>query len=274
MRKISPVRKAAAYVLLTAFAAFCVFPLVYTLLISLKTPADAFSIPFKWKFKPTFKYHKFLWIEKGFLKYLVNSLLTALGTVCISVPAATFAAYGLVRYGGKLESRILQSVLSVRMFPQMLLVMPYFIIGSTLSLIDTRIILILIVVAANQPYSIWLMRGFIMTIPKELDEAATIDGCGPLAVVGRIILPVCMPGIATASIFSFLMSYNEYLFALVLTGTNAKTLPVAIGSYAAEDLAYWSVSAAGVVGIIIPVILIMLFLQKYFVKGLTAGAIK
>ena len=113
-----------------------------------------------------------------------------------------------------------------------------------------------------------------MNVPKEIDEAAIVDGCTYLGAVCRVILPVVLPGIATTAIFSFLLAYNDYLFALILTGTNAKTLPVAIAEYGAENIQYWSISAAGVTGVIIPIIVIMLFLQKYFIKGLTSGAIK
>ena len=251
-----------------------IFPIYYTLSISLKSPVDAFSSTFKWSFKPTFEFHKILWLQRGFSKYLVNSLSIAVVTVLISVPSATLAAYGLIRHNSRFSNRVLNSLLALRLFPQMLLAIPYYLFANSLGLFDTQIILVLIIVAANQPFAIWLMRGFIITIPKELDEAAKIDGCSALGVVTKIIIPVSMPGIATAAIFSFLLSYNEYLFALILTGTKAKTLPIAIGEYGAEDLTYWSLSAAGVVGVIIPVILIMLFLQKWFVKGLTAGAVK
>lgn len=156
----------------------------------------------------------------------------------------------------------------------MLLVVPYFLLASKLGLTDTYIVLILIIVASNQPFAIWLMRGFLISLPKELDEAARIDGCGMLKTVTRVILPLSMPGIATASIFTFLLSYNEYLFALVLTGRNTTTMTVAIGKYAAEELVYWSANAAGVVSLILPICIIMIFLQKWLVKGLTAGAVK
>jgi multiple sugar transport system permease protein len=160
------------------------------------------------------------------------------------------------------------------MFPQMLLAIPYFLLATKWVLADTKIILILIIVAANQPFAIWLMRGFLVGVPKELDEAANIDGCNMVQIVTRIILPVSMPGISTASIFTFLLSYNEYLFALVLTQKKAMTLPIAIGQYGAEDLSYWTLSASGVISIVIPVCLVMIFLQKWLVKGLTAGAVK
>jgi len=259
---------------LLALCAISVFPIYYTLSISLKSPVDAFTSTFKWRFTPTFEFHKTLWVDRGFAQYLVNSLVIALTTVLISVPTATLAAYGLIRHNSRFSNGLLNSLLALRLFPQMLLAVPYFLFANKFGLFDTRVILVLIIVAANQPFAIWLMRGFLVSVPRELDEAAMIDGCSAIGTVWRIIFPLSMPGIATASIFTFLMSYNEYLFALVLTGNRAKTLPIAIGEYGAEDLTYWSLSAAGVVGVIIPVILIMLFLQKWLVRGLTAGAVK
>jgi multiple sugar transport system permease protein len=113
-----------------------------------------------------------------------------------------------------------------------------------------------------------------MSVPRELDEAAVIDGCSRLGALIRVILPVVAPGIATTAIFSFLLAYNNFLFPLILTGSRAKTMPVAIAEYGAENIKYWSISAAGVTGVIIPIIIIMIFLQKHFIRGLTSGAIK
>lgn len=267
-------RLGISYTILVVFCVIAIFPVYYAFSISLKSPVDAFSPQFKWTFVPTFEYYKMLWVERGFVKYLYNSLFIAFSSVLLSVPFATMAAYGLVRQGSKWSNGLLYSMLALRMFPQMLLAIPYFLIGSYLALFDTKLILILIIVASNQPFAVWLMRGFVLGIPRELDEAAKIDGCSTFGVLVRIILPLVMPGIATATIFTFLLAYNEYLFALILTGTEAKTLPVAIGEYGAEDLTYWSLSAAGVVSIIVPVIFIMIFLQRWFVRGLTAGAVK
>ena len=113
-----------------------------------------------------------------------------------------------------------------------------------------------------------------MNVPIELDEAAIVDGCSYLGLFRRIILPLVLPGMATTSIFSFLLAYNDFLFPLILTGTSAKTLPVAIAQYSAESIEYWSLSAAGAIGITVPVIIFMLFVQRYFVEGLTSGALK
>ena len=263
-----------SYVVLILVALISIFPLVYAVMIATKKPVDAFSMSFKWIYTPIFDNFKTLWIEKGFTKYLYNTVVVTGCCVLISVPTATLGAYGLIRNGGKFATRILNSTLLLRMFPQMLLAIPYFIIATNFGLADTKFILVVIVVASNQPFALWLMRGFLITIPPELDEAARIDGCNMVQTVTKVILPVAKPGIATASIFTFLLSYNEYLFALILTQKKAMTLPVAIGQYGEEDLSYWTLSAAGVVSIVIPICIVMIFLQKYLVKGMVAGAVK
>lgn len=265
---------AFSYFALLLIAIVSIFPLVYTFMIATKQPVEAFSTTFKWIFKPTFDNFHTLWIERGFTAYLKNTLIITVSCVAISVPTATLGAYGLIRNGSKFATGLLNSTLMLRMFPQMLLAIPYYMIATKLGLADTKLILIVIVVASNQPFALWLMRGFLITIPKELDEAARIDGCNMVQTVTKVILPIAKPGIATASIFTFLLSYNEYLFALILTQKKAMTLPVAIGQYGAEDLSYWTLSAAGVVSIVIPICLIMIFLQKYLVKGMVAGAVK
>lgn len=274
MKKKQTLKVALSYIVLLIIAIVSVFPLIYTFMIATKQPVEAFSTNFKWIFKPTFDNFRTLWIERGFTEYLKNTLIITLSCVLISVPTATLGAYGLIRNGSKTASKLLNSTLYLRMFPQMLLAIPYYMIATKLGLADTKIILVLIVTASNQPFALWLMRGFLITIPKELDEAAKIDGCTMVQTVTKVILPIAKPGLATASIFTFLLSYNEYLFALILTQKKAMTLPVAIGQYGAEDLSYWTLSAAGVVSIVIPICLIMIFLQKYLVKGMVAGAVK
>jgi multiple sugar transport system permease protein len=270
------VRLTIIYLLLVLISAVFLFPIYHVVMTSFKFPVDAFRVPPKWIFQPTLQHHLRIWVKEPFVRYLVNTLVIAFGTVGISVPIASLAAYGFVRQPGRqaVVFAILLVLLAIRMFPQMLLVIPYFMIAKTLRLQDTRIIMILIMVAFNQPFAIWLMRGFFISVPRELDEAAVIDGCSRVGALIRVILPVVTPGIATTAIFSFLLAYNNFLFPLILTGTRAKTLPVAIAEYGAENIQYWSISAAGVTGVIVPIIIIMLFLQKHFVRGLTSGALK
>jgi multiple sugar transport system permease protein len=262
------------------FLALCVFtfvnliPLLWAVLTSFKYPADAFTIPPTIFFEPTLEYHRQVWFENDFFRYLVNSLIVSAGVVLISVPSGSLAAYALSRIPRRSAGPILNVLFTIRMFPHMLLAIPFFVMGTFLNLIDTYPILILALVAINQPFTIWLMYGFFQDIPRDLDEAAAIDGCNAWQAFRIIILPLARPGMTVAALFSLLMSYNEFLFALVLTGVKTKTLPVAIASFGGEDISLWSVSAAGAVGIMLPIVIIMLLLQRNLVRGLTAGAVK
>jgi multiple sugar transport system permease protein len=262
------------------FFALCLYtvinltPIIWAGLTSIKQPVDAFSIPPTIIFTPTFEYHYSVWIQERFWYYLMNSLIISVAVVCISVPIGTLAAYALSRSRTRHTRAILFGLLTVRMFPQILLALPFFIVGMTVHLIDTHLIMVLAIVAINQPFTIWLMRSFLVDVPIELDEAARIDGCNNWQVFWLVVLPVVRPGLVVTALFSLLLSYNEFLFALVLTGSRAKTLPVAIAEYGAEDIAYWSISAAGAIGIMLPIVVFMLFMQRHLVQGLTFGAVK
>ncbi|GGC22412.1 putative ABC transporter permease protein y4oR [Marivita lacus] len=262
------------------FIGLCLFtfinltPLIWAVLTSLKDPRDAFTIPPTIIFEPTLKYHIQVWTENDFVFYLMNSLIISAGTVFISVPAGSLAAYALSRIPRRSAGPILSALFTIRMFPHMLLAIPFFVMGTFLNMIDTYPLLILALVAINQPFTIWLMHGFFLEIPRDLDEAAAIDGCSNWQAFRIVILPLARPGMTVAALFSLLLSYNEFLFALVLTGTDTKTLPVAIASFGGEDISSWSLSAAGAVGIMLPIVLVMLILQRHLVRGLTAGAVK
>jgi multiple sugar transport system permease protein len=133
---------------------------------------------------------------------------------------------------------------------------------------------VLALVAINQPFTIWLMYSFFVDVPIDLDEAARIDGCSLWQTFTRVALPVVRPGLWVTSLFGILIAYNEFLFALVLTGPNTKTLPVAIAEYGGEDINYWSLSAAAAIGIMLPIVIFMMVLQRQLVRGLALGAIK
>ncbi|SFH46104.1 multiple sugar transport system permease protein [Palleronia marisminoris] len=262
------------------FIALCIFtfinlmPLIWAVLTSLKDPRDAFTIPPTIIFEPTLEYHRQVWFENDFFRYLKNSLIVSAGTVFISVPFGCLAAYALSRIPRRSAGPILSALFTIRMFPHMLLAIPFFVMGTFLNLIDSYVLLILALVAINQPFTIWLMHGFFLEIPRDLDEAAAIDGCTSWQAFRIVILPLARPGMTVAALFSLLLSYNEFLFALVLTGTDTKTLPVAIASFGGEDISAWSLSAAGAIGIMLPIVIVMLVLQRHLVRGLTAGAVK
>lgn len=259
---------------LALFTFVNLIPLIWAALTSVKSPADAFTVPPTIIFQPTFEYHRQVWLERDFVRYLVNSLIVSAGTVLISVPIGSLAAYGLSRMPQRRASPVLFGLFTVRMFPHMLLAIPFFVMGSYLNMIDTYPLLILALVAINQPFTIWLMYSFFLDIPRDLDEAAAMDGCNLWQTFRIVILPLARPGLTVAALFSLLLSYNEFLFALVLTGIRTKTLPVAIASFGGEDVSDWSISAAGAIGIMLPIVIVMIFVQRHLVRGLTIGAVK
>lgn len=268
------------HVQMILFLALCGFtvvqltPIIWAFMVSIKQPVDAFATPPLLIFEPTFQFHYEVWIERGFVRFLLNSLIIAVATVCISVPIGTMAAYALSRMRGGKTNAILFSLLAMRMFPHILLAIPFFVLASFIGLIDTHLAMILALVAINQPFTIWLMRSFFLDVPIELDEAACIDGCNLWQTFTQVALPVVRPGLWVTSLFSLLLAYNEFLFALVLTGPSSKTLPVAIAEYGAEDINYWSLSAAAAIGIMLPIVAFMTLMQRHLARGLAMGAVK
>ncbi len=259
---------------LAGYTAVTLTPVAWAVLTSLKQPVDAFSVPPTILFTPTFEFHEQVWVEKGFWHFLINSAVISVCTVTISVSIGTLAAYGISRMRGKSSRGLLFALLAMRMFPLILLAIPFFVLAKTLGLINTYPAMVLALVAINQPFTIWLMRSFFVDVPSDLYEAAAIDGCNAWQVFAKVALPVVRPGLWVTALFSLLLSYNEFLFALVLTGPNTKTLPVAIAEYGGEDITYWSLSAAAAVGIMLPIVAFMMALQRHLVRGIALGAVK
>lgn len=256
------------------FTIVTLIPVIWAFLTSIKKPVDAFTVPPTIFFTPTLEFHRQVWFEHGFWSFLVNSLIVAVCTVAISVPLGTLGGYAFARIRTGHSRAVLFGLMTIRMFPHILLVIPFYLLARSLHLIDTYLVLILAFVALNQPFTIWLMRSFFVDLPHELDEAALIDGCNNWQAFYRVILPVARPGIAVTTLFSLQLAYNEFLFALVLTGSDTKTLPVAIASFGAEDISYWTLSAAGAIGISLPILIFVLLMQRHLIRGLTMGAIK
>jgi multiple sugar transport system permease protein len=262
------------FLLLCGFTALNLTPVVWAVLTSFKHPVDAFAVPPKLIFTPTFEFHYDVWIEKAFWHYLINSVIISASTVVISVSIGTMAAYGLSRLASRTSRGVLFGILAMRMFPHILLAIPFFVLAKWLGLINTYPAMILALVAINQPFTIWLMRSFFLDVPAEIYEAAEIDGCNAWQVFGRVAVPLVRPGVWVTALFSLLLAYNEFLLGLVLTGPATKTLPVALAEYGAEDINYWTLSAAAAVGIMLPIVAFMMLLQRHLVRGLALGAVK
>jgi len=209
-----------------------------------------------------------------FYDYFINTLIVTTGTVVVSISIGCLAGYGLARYTGMAGVVVLIAALGFRALPRLAFILPYYWIGSWLNLLDTHLLVILTLVAVNQPFTIWMLRSFFMEIPVELEEAAMVDGCNRLTAFARVIMPIMWPGVISTALFSLLLAYNEFLLVRLLTQTNW-TLPVAISRFTGgEDPRHLTLAAASAVSATIPIMFVILFFQKNLVKGLTAGAVK
>ena len=209
-----------------------------------------------------------------FYAYFLNSIIVTVGVVLISISIGCLAGYGLARYNGLLGVIILVVALAFRALPGTAFVLPYFYIGKYSGLYDTYFLLIMSLVAINQPFTIWMLRSFFMEIPREIEEAAMIDGAGRLESFWRVIIPIMWPGIITTALFSLMLAYSDFFFANTLTLTKW-TLPVGIMQFTGgEDPGYVTLASAAAVSISIPIVFVIIFFQKYLIKGLGAGAVK
>jgi ABC-type glycerol-3-phosphate transport system permease component len=206
--------------------------------------------------------------------YFVNSVFVTVLTVIISISIGLLAGYGLARYSGLSSAVILIVALGFRALPRFAFVLPYFIVSKELGILDSRLVIVLSLVAINQPFTIWMLRSFFMEVPREIEEAAMMDGATRLQAFRMVVIPMMWPGIIATSLFTLLLAYNEFLFVRVLAVTNW-TLPVAISALTGGDSAGTVTEAAAAsVSITLPIIIIILVFQKHLVKGLGAGAVK
>jgi multiple sugar transport system permease protein len=221
---------------------------------------------------------RFVEVEQ-FYDYFLNTVIVTVGTIVVSISIGCLAGYSLARYAGLASVAVLIAALAFRALPRLAFVLPYFWIGTLTNLMDSRALVIITLVAVNQPFTIWMLRSFFMDVPKDLEESAMIDGANRLTAFLRVIVPITWPGIISTSLFTLLLAYNEFLLVRVLTQSNW-TLPVAISRFASGGSASPSVAArvplaaAASVSATIPIVLLILFFQKQLVKGLAAGAVK
>jgi ABC-type glycerol-3-phosphate transport system permease component len=250
-------------------------PVVWTTIISFRQYVDAFASPVKWVAPFTFENYTRLWIGKAFYRNFLNTALVTVFTVTISLTVGCLAGYALSRYRGALGFWLLFVALMFRAIPHSSLLPSFFTIFDALGIRNTYFTLIFVLVAINQPFTIWMLRSFFVNIPSELDEAALVDGCTRFQAFRRVIIPVMWPGVVTTGLFSFLLAYNDFLLSSALTSGDHMTMPAAIGNaITAESEAFLMQGVAGAVSITIPLIVLVIVFQKQIVGGLTQGAVK
>lgn len=253
---------------------FIMLPIAWMALTAFKQRADVFTL--KVFFTPTLQ--NFVTIFQSPLSFgplLRNSIIIALATVLISTPLALMAAYAFSRYHFVGSNVLLIWVLTTQFIPQVVVTIPFFNLFRTVGLVDTRTGLVILNLAVALPYAIWMIKGFVDGMPVELEEAALVDGCTEAQMIRRIVLPLVMPGVLVAAVFSFITAWNEFIFALIMTRTpSARTLQVGLSStVSAEGIRWEWMSATGLI-VMVPIFILSLAIRKHFVQGLTMGAVK
>lgn len=248
------------------------FPIYWMVLTSFKSTDQIASSQPLFFFTPSFANYKRVFLEQGFTTYFVNSLIVAGSVTVLSVSFGTLAAYSLSRF--RFSEQLPFWILSTRMAPPVLAIIPLFLLFKPLGLLNTYFGLILAHTTFNLPFAVWVMRDFLKDIPIEIDRAALVDGLTRLQAFRKVILPLCWGGIISTAVFCFLFSWNEFIFALVLSGSNTKTLPVAAAGFITPVGIDWGGAAAAGTVAILPAAILAIVLQKYLVRGLTMGAIR
>lgn len=264
-------------ILLLIGAVVVIFPVVWVISTSIKLDVDIFAVPpILVPHHPTGSRYAELWTY-GLFAYLANSVVVAIFTAVITIIIGTLAAYSLARFRlpGKWTGRVSFWILSTRMFPPIVTVIPLFQLMRFLGLVNTRLGLVIAYTAFNIPFVVWMMRGFFVEIPRDLEEVAMVDGCSRMRAFRNISLPLAVPGLAATAIFTVILSWQEFLFALILTQTSASsTLPILVSSQVTQYKILWGqMSGAGVITMV-PVLIFAFSVQRYLVRGMSFGAIK
>lgn len=274
-RRRRPVASRISAVLLILTAVIMLAPFIWTALSVTKPTDVAFANPpVLTGYTPTLQAFQDLWETTYFAQYLINTIVVAVLSTIVALVLGIPAAYALSRFPGYVSAILLLLALVFRSLPRFSVVLPMYEISRSLGIYDTTFALAAALVAINQPFSIWLLRNFFAEIPKELDEAAMIDGCTRLGTLRRVMIPLMRPGILTAGIFVFLFAFQEYLTALVLTDTSSKTVPVFITTQLGQTLPMLQQAGAAAMLLTLPVIAISFVAQKYLVAGLSDGSVK
>jgi multiple sugar transport system permease protein len=248
-------------------------PVFFIVQMSVRTGLDAFRMPPTLVFSPTLQNYVDL-VEGKFIRALMNSTVTATSTTVLALLLGVPAAYAFSRARLRAQRLLSLWTLTTRMAPAIAFGIPFFLIYKELGLIDTRVGLIVIYLTFNLSLVIWMMRAFFDGVPRSLEEAAYIDGAGVATAFVRIALPLAAPGLATTAIFTFLLSWNDFFYSLILTRSEAVTAPVAIVNFMNYESWEWGKVAAAATMIMLPVVALSILVRKYIVRGLTAGAVK
>jgi multiple sugar transport system permease protein len=277
-------RKILLFLITIPVLLFIFSPILWLFFASLSTQVELFTIPPHWiPQHPTLQNYLDIFfpslaastVPRTFAISLLNSIKIASAVTIICIVIGSLAAYALVRIPFKFNRSIQVGILATRMIPEVSLILPLFIIASSLQLINKPIVLVITYMSFALPYAIWMMAAFFQTVPVELEEAARLDGCTRLGILFRVVMPISVPGLVSTAMFVFLLAWDEFFYALIFTSTLAsKTAPVAIAEFVGRySVNITGMMAGGILAALPPMILAFAF-QRYIVSGMTAGAVK
>lgn len=252
---------------------FVLFPIFWMALTAVKPRSLVYSL--QMLFEPTLHSFRTIFMEPLLFGGLTwNSVLVSMGTILVAIPVATLAAYAFSRLDFRGNRTLFVALLATQFIPPVAIALPFFLLYRDLNLIDTRVGLILINLSILVPYATWLLKGFIDAVPREIEQAAMVDGCHTFGVIRRITVPLALPGIAVATVFTFVASWNEFLFALLLTRRDAVTLPVGLMRTLGAEGIQWENMAAGGMLVMVPMLVLSILIRNHFTEGITLGAVK
>jgi len=276
VRSSWPWGRIVSYAVLSAVAVAVLVPVLWMVSTAFKNDTELFSSPPRWiPDEPTFAAFIRVWSDYPFTQYFSNSIVVVGASTLIALVFSSLAGYGMSRFEFRGKGSFMTFLLMTQMFPSIMLLIPFYRIIQTLGMINTLSGLIITYVSFTVPFCSWLMYGYFKSIPKELDEAAALDGLSRLRTFAQVILPLALPGMAATGIYSFITGWNEYVFALVLTQSeDVKTVPVGIGQLIGQYRILWNDMMAASLYAVIPLVVVFIFLQRYLISSLTAGAVK
>lgn len=270
----SKITKFLLFFLLVILLIFFIFPIFWTFLTSIKANIDAWSMPPKFIFSPSLENYRIVLFEKDFTRFILHSLIVGVLSTFIAIFIGTPLAYALARSRFRFNNVLFIFIFIAYIIPPIVLSIPLYVLGAGIGLLDSYIIIVLTHVTFTLAFTVWMMKGFFEEIPLEVEESSMVDGCSYLMTLLRIAIPMVRSGLAATIIFCFILSWNDFMYALVLTGVNTRTVPVSIAQFLTPHGMFWGqMSAAGCLAIL-PVLIFAMFFQRFLIRGMTLGAIK
>lgn len=262
------------HLVILAILAFELLPIGWVILTSVKPEREFFAYPPSILFQPTLANFGSVLTQAAFLKALLNTVIVSVVTTMLAVLLGVLMSYALARFRFRGADLILIAVIATRMVPRATMLVPFFVMMRALQLTNTLPALVLAYSSFALPFAVWMMYGFFLEFPSELEDAARVDGCSRLQALWHISLPLVAPGVAATAILTYIYAWNEFVLALILAGGQARTLPVYIATFVTERETVWGDLFASSSIAILPVFVLAMLVQKHLVRGLTAGAVK